>query len=346
VFLVFAVSANNINHCHQSSIMSLAGQTVWVVGGVGVVGRGIARGLLQAGATVIVNSRAPERLERIQEDLKSAEHKLVAVEGSMRTPTLAMETVEGAIAHPSVKEGTIDHVVAHGAVRYWSTIQEGCDETFSLTKPKTNFLNQTMEEFVHNSSTLASVHYVAAQILIPHIATTAATKKDPQQIATYTFCTGDGGGHPSSLRTSMGELNSHHVWGLSAALRRELNNTNNNNNNLASNVWVRELRVGLQVNRPLDVREADPRRRPLSEDIGDLLAGMIVTAPQYSLSSFRGGGGSSSSSSFERTYAQESNGLIKMDTRAEMERLLKEYHADHDKNLGPLPSFSEFAGSL
>ena len=31
--------------------MSLLNQTAWVVGGVGVVGRGITRGLLQAGAT-------------------------------------------------------------------------------------------------------------------------------------------------------------------------------------------------------------------------------------------------------------------------------------------------------
>lgn len=319
--------------------MSLAGQTIWVVGGVGAIGRGISRGLLQAGATVIVNSRDPERLERIQADLRHP-NRLVAVDGSMKTPDLAAGTVERALAHPQVG-GVLDHVVAHGAVRYWSTLQTGCDETFSLTRPKASLLDQTADEFLHASSTLAVMHFCAAQQLVPRIAQTAQAKG---HLATYTFCTGDGGGHPSSLRTPMGELNSHHVWGLSAALRRDLNGDGSggsgsafNNSDLANNVWVREVRVGLQVNRPQDAREADPRQRPLSEDIGDLMAGLIVTA---------GEAVPRSASSFERSYAQENNGLIRMDSRAEMEKLLKEYHADKDKNIGPMPSISEFAGSL
>ena len=49
--------------------MSLVNKTCWVVGGVGVIGRGIARSLLQAGATVIVNSSDESRLEQINSDL-------------------------------------------------------------------------------------------------------------------------------------------------------------------------------------------------------------------------------------------------------------------------------------
>lgn len=41
---------------------ALAGKVTWVVGGVGLIGKGICRGLLRAGSTVIVNSRSAERL--------------------------------------------------------------------------------------------------------------------------------------------------------------------------------------------------------------------------------------------------------------------------------------------
>ncbi|KAG7370437.1 NADP oxidoreductase coenzyme F420-dependent [Nitzschia inconspicua] len=315
--------------------MSLIGQTVWIVGGVGVVGRGIARGLLQAGATVIVNSRSEERLDRILNDLQHPT-RLIAIHGSLQ-PEQAKDTVDRALQEPELSGKGLDHVVAHGAVRYWSTLQAGCDETFSLTKPTTNFLELSPEEFMTASSTLARMHFAAAQQLVPQL---QKPKIDPTSLdnpnsmiqSTYTFVTGDGGGHPSSLRTPMGELNSHHVWGLSAALRRSLQND--------PSVWMRELRVGMQVNRPLDVREADPRTRPLSEDIGDLMAGLVVTAQEKS-------GGSTTTSKFLRTYAQEkADGLIRIDSRADLDRLLKEYKADSDKNIGPLPTFAEFAGSL
>jgi NAD(P)-dependent dehydrogenase (short-subunit alcohol dehydrogenase family) len=314
--------------------MSLVGQTVWIVGGVGVVGRGIARGLLQAGATVIVNSRSEERLDRILQDLQHPS-RLIAIHGSLQ-PEQAQETVARALQQPEILSASdgLHHVVAHGAVRYWSTLQAGCDETFSLTKPKNkHFLDLTSQEFLLASSTLAQMHFAAAQQLVPLLQKPKSNNNNQHQYvqSTYTFVTGDGGGHPSSLRTPMGELNSHHVWGLSAALRRELQND--------PSVWMRELRVGMQVNRPLDVREADPRTRPLSEDIGDLVAGLVVTAQQDHEAA--------QSSSFLRTFAKEkADGLIRIDSGADLERLLKEYQADTDKNIGPLPSIAEFAGSL
>ena len=40
---------------------SLDGKICWVIGGAGIIGTGIARGLLRAGATVIVNSRESRR---------------------------------------------------------------------------------------------------------------------------------------------------------------------------------------------------------------------------------------------------------------------------------------------
>ena len=47
----------------------LDGKVAWVVGGIGIVGSGLVRGLLRAGATVIVNSRFPSRLEYLNEEL-------------------------------------------------------------------------------------------------------------------------------------------------------------------------------------------------------------------------------------------------------------------------------------
>ena len=71
--------------------MSLANKTVWVVGGVGVIGRGIARNILKSGATVIVNSRSEERLVRLSEDLGNPD-QLLTVKGSL-LPGYAGKTV-------------------------------------------------------------------------------------------------------------------------------------------------------------------------------------------------------------------------------------------------------------
>ena len=49
--------------------MSLYGQYAWVIGGAGTVGTGLCRGLLRAGATVLVNSRHPNRLTALADDL-------------------------------------------------------------------------------------------------------------------------------------------------------------------------------------------------------------------------------------------------------------------------------------
>lgn len=235
--------------------MSLAKQTAWVVGGVGVVGRGITRGLLQAGATVIVNSRSEERLHNIQETLDFPA-RLKTVHGSL-LPGQASFTVSEAL-----KQTPLHHVVAHGAVRWWARptpgafefyeFKAGCDESYSL-KIKANeaLLNMQVEEFAQSSAQLASLHLSAAQQLVPRLLGLHPT---------YTFVTGDGSGKPGGDRTAMGEINSHHVWGLSAALRHEM---------MDNKVSCRELRVGL----PVHDTEA-----PLSEEVGDLCAGLAANA--------------------------------------------------------------------
>lgn len=96
--------------------MSLVNQSAWVIGCVRVVGRGITRGLLQAGATVIVNSCSGERLEKIKDSLGSPE-RLICVEGSLSpgAGSASKTVVEGMKDVP-----LLNHVEAHGAVRWWA----------------------------------------------------------------------------------------------------------------------------------------------------------------------------------------------------------------------------------
>ena len=255
------------------------------------------RGLLQLGATVIVNSRSPERLTRIAKDLKYPE-RLVTVNGSL-LPGKALDTVEEALLNHNVRG--LNHVVSHGAVRYWTTQKLGCDETFALGTAKVNFLDYTTEEFRLASSQLATLHFSAAKELIPRL-TNTSTNELP---SSYTFVTGDGGGHPSSLRTAMGEINTHHVWGLSAAMRAQFAGSD-------SKLICRDLRVGLAVQED---------SATLSEDIGDLCAGMLTS-----------------------TGKEGENGrLVRIDDKKSLENLLVAYQAYSDENVGALPSFDEFA---
>lgn len=278
--------------------MSLINQTCWVVGGVGVIGRGIARSFLQAGATVIVNSSEESRLETIASDLLNPS-KLILVHGDL-LPGHAEKTLEKALSQVN---SPLNHVVAHGAVRYWTEMKAGCDETYSLNAAK-RLLDMDPDEFLIASSQLAKMHFTAAKTLLPKL-----QGNNP----TYTFVTGDGGGHRSGKRSSTGEINSHHIWGLSAALRGELE---------SSDILCREIRVGLTVNRPEEERINEPRNRPLSEDIGDLCAGVASS------------GGSSMN-----------GGLIKIDCQKTLEEYLIKFNADKDKDIN-LPHIWEFNGSL
>lgn len=295
--------------------MSLVNQTCWIVGGVGVVGRGITRGLLQAGATVIVNSRSPARLEKLSDSLGHPE-RLVTVHGSL-LPGHASKTVAD-----TLESTPLDHVVAHGAVRWWARSTggkyvgmyeyvAGCDETYSLNiRGNGRVLDMTPEEFMTSSAQLASLHFSAAQSLVPRL---RASLSSP----TYTFVTGNGSGKPGGDRTSMGEINSHHVWGLSAALRKEMSQEAAMHATDRS-IMCRDLRVGLPVSETVEEDVAkSPTRRPMSEDIGDLCAGLMA-AP------IRNG---------------DNGKLIQMEEYDQLEKLLAEYNVALDANVGSLPRY-------
>lgn len=242
-----------------SRALPLLNQNVWIVGGVGVVGRGIARSLLRAGATVIVNSRSPERLRRFESDLgDDAADRLLTVRGSL-LPGYAHKTVAQTIgALP------LHHVVAHGALRFGSSGY--ADETHSLSTAGGGLLQLDHEEFGRAATHLAGLHFSAAAELIPRVQFAAAGLADG--VGTYTFVTGRGGGHPvpGTKAPAMADLNQYQVWGLASALRHQH----------LQKINVRELRVQIKVNRTPEARREEPREVPLSTRIGDLCAGMAA----------------------------------------------------------------------
>ncbi len=271
-----------------------------------MIGRGIARSFLQAGATVIVNSSEESRLKQIASDLKYPAN-LVLVQGDLLGGD-AEKTKSVAFSQTGEK---LNHVIAHGAVRYWTEKKTGCDETYSLNTTR-DLLDMDPEEFLIASSQLAKMHFTAAKTLLPTLTDTA--RLDTGSIPpSYTFVTGDGGGHLSGKRSPTGEINSHHIWGLSAALRSELD---------PSSVVCREVRVSLPINRSMEDRSREPRQRPLSEDIGDLCAGVA--------------------SSGGTTLKGD---LLNIDSQEELEDFLIKFNADADKNIN-LPHIWEFNGSL
>jgi len=286
--------------------MSLVNHSCWVVGGVGVIGRGIAKGLLQAGATVIVNSRSSARLKQLEKELGSPE-RLVLVHGSL-LPGHAQKTVSETLGN-----APLNHVFSHGAVRFW-TDRSGLDETYSLgIRAKEQLLDMTPEDFAQSSAQLASLHFSAAQQLVPRLQANSGK-------STYTFVTGDGSGKPGSFKTAMSTINSHHIWGLSAALRHQLSTRQDSN----GAVICREIRVNLPINRSEEERKEERRKYPLSEEIGNLCAGVASS-----------------------WMKEECNGrLIEVNEQHQLESLCQEYESTPDDGVVTMPTKWESNGNL
>lgn len=132
-----------------------------------------------------------------------------------------------------------------------------CDEAELLKQRGDTLLDMGAEEWATAGSQLASMHLAAAQQLVPRLAASGSG-------GTYTFVTGESA--PTS-RSGLGQVNLHHLWGLSAALRMELGRT-------TPSVAHSEVRVGMRVGRSAAERAADPRSTPLSGDLGLLAAGI------------------------------------------------------------------------
>lgn len=239
--------------------MSLTGKAALVVGGVGPVGRAIARGLLQAGATVTINSRSEAKLVQLHEDLGHPE-RLHCVHGTM-LPSGLDKTMERVF-----DIGTPTHVVAHCGVAWWGQAGDE-DETGTLTIPKqgASILEMERDIFRHNAGVLVDLHFGVAQALIP--------KLRHMEGASYTYITGTSAVTQRQL-SSLTRINAHHVSGLASALRAEAKSK-------ADSVFMSEVRVGKLPIRNYPELSKDPSAMPMTAHIGMLTAGIAQAAERW-----------------------------------------------------------------
>jgi len=215
---------------------SLTGQTCWVVGGVSTVGAALVAGLLDAGASVIVNSRSPARLDALREKVGDSE-KLVMLQGSL-LPGAAADTVQEAMGMTSNR---LDHVIAHAGVRWWAG-PGACDETGTLSRER--LLDMSDEDFAMAAVQLPALQFSAARHLLPRLAALG-------EAASYTHVVGA----PVDGRSALGAINVRGCRGVAAACRFE-----------APGCRVNEIRV--------DVAQAPADEGAFLGDLGAVAAGV------------------------------------------------------------------------
>ena len=155
---------------------------------------------------------------------------------------------------------------------WWASADEeegaargGDDETSTAYAARGSVLEVPAADFGGAASQLGAFHHTAAQLLLPRLA---------RESGSYTFVTSRESMYAAFRGMGMAQVNAHAVMGLAAALRQEASDGG----------WpfarVNELRLGegLQINRPAGERERAPRPRPLSHDIGDIVAGMAAAS--------------------------------------------------------------------
>ena len=242
--------------------MNLVGQVCFVAGGVGTIGRGIARGLLRAGATVVVHSSSGSKLDGLQRALgdSGGASRLLGVRGSLTTPEAAAALQKDV---QSLLGGALDHVVVHGGVRAWNARGAVECERLAPVAAHQSVLELTAAEFDATHGLADMTFNCAAEFLRGRLV--------DQPGASFTLVTGArgarGGVDPS--HTALAALHAHALHGLAAALRADTR---------ARAVRVTELRCALTTDRGAAERAREPRARPLSADIGEIVAGIAATA--------------------------------------------------------------------
>ena len=164
------------------------------------VGRNLVRGLLDAGAMVVVNSRTASRLEHLAETLGQPD-RLTTVHGSL-LPENADKTISNVM---NLTAQRLDHVVAHAGVRHWAG-RGACDETNTLAKDRLFTIND--EDFPQKACQLAALQFSAARRLLPRL----------DENGSYTFVVGDGA---DDKRSALGAINLRACQGIAAACRHE-----------------------------------------------------------------------------------------------------------------------------
>lgn len=228
--------------------MPLKDQVVWVLGGHGIIGRGVCVGFLKAGATVVMNSTSRDVLKQLQRDLNDPPN-LICVRGTMHQPAGATALMEEVMAKTN---GQLKHVIAHSGVRWWGNIQKEAKEEATtdgnLTNDAARFSQLAAQEPLR--------HYIATQVLLPKLRQVPGSS--------YTFLTGGAGD-----RALLAQVNAHAVWGLAKAVGQDARNSSVRIVELRSNLHHEHLQDTLGQSEIMSIF-----RR--SADIGEICAGMVA----------------------------------------------------------------------
>jgi len=224
------------------------------------VAQGLAAGLLEGGATVVVPSRSAEKLAELR-DCLGHPAGLATLHGGF-----AEGPVDGPppIADQILSEfGRVDGVVAHGGLIRSDTLGAGVAGRPILAVPG--------EKVLEDVSQLLGLHLRAAQALLPLMARVA--KQEPGAAPGYTLVTSGLQGPRAEAHVQAEGPAMTALYGLGLALR---------NAAAAMDVPVRvnEVRLAMQINRADSERLAEPRQRPLSLDLGHLTGYLAEWGPR------------------------------------------------------------------
>ena len=237
----------------------LKGKTLVVVGGCGPVGQGLAAGLLEGGATVVVPSRSAEKLAELRANLGhpaglATLHGGFGEEGPPEGRPIADQILQ--------EFGRVDGVVAHGGLIR--------SDTLGARVAGLPILEIPGESILEDVNQLLGLHLRAAQALLPLMAQVA--KQEPGAAPGYTLVTSglDGPDGEAQVQAEGPAMTA--LYGLGLALR-------NSAAALHHPVRVNEVRVAMQINRTDSERLAQPRVRPLSLDLGRLAGYLAEWGP-------------------------------------------------------------------
>jgi len=107
------------DRCVSTHLFDLTGRTALVTGSSQGIGLTLARGLAEAGATVVLNGRAAQRLVEPLESLRMAGHRAHAVPFDVTRP----EEVELAVTRIEAEIGTLDILVNNAGIQIRSPLE-------------------------------------------------------------------------------------------------------------------------------------------------------------------------------------------------------------------------------
>lgn len=113
---------------HIEELYDLTGQVALVTGGSRGLGREIAEGLAEAGATVVITARREQWLRPTEEELRAAGLDVRAARCDVSDPTAVSALVEGIVA----EHGRLDIVVNNAGVSWGAPAAEMPVERFRL----------------------------------------------------------------------------------------------------------------------------------------------------------------------------------------------------------------------